>query len=203
MTRIETEQDVAAGCAALAAAHPDFARALALCGPPPLRRWTPGFAGLLRIITGQLVSTRAAAAIWGRLQAAGLDVAEAASEPALRACGLSAAKARAAMAAARFDFGALESAPPEVARKALTELPGIGPWSADIYLMFCLGHADAFAPGDLALREAARLLFALEARPGPQALAARARGWSPHRAVAARLLWAYYAQRKRREGVAR
>ena len=83
---------------------------------------------------------------------------------------------------------------------ALTAISGIGPWTADIYLMFCLGHADAFAPGDLALQEAARMAFGLEARPKPDALGALALNWSPWRSVAARLLWAYYGAVKSREG---
>ena len=83
----------------------------------------------------------------------------------------------------------------------LTALPGIGRWTADIYLKFALGRADAFAAGDLALAEAARLLFGLNERPGPSALTALAAPWRPWRAVAARALWAYYRTAKGREGI--
>ena len=83
----------------------------------------------------------------------------------------------------------------------LVALPGIGHWTAEIYAMFALGRADVFAPGDLALQEAARLLFDLDARPSEKELRAMAEAWSPWRAVAARLLWAYYRVAKSREGI--
>jgi DNA-3-methyladenine glycosylase II len=83
----------------------------------------------------------------------------------------------------------------------MTSVPGIGPWTADIYLMFHLGHADVFAPGDLALQEAVRVGFGQAARPSARELAGMAMAWSPWRSVAARLLWAYYAALKSREGV--
>ena len=83
----------------------------------------------------------------------------------------------------------------------LTAVPGIGVWTAEIYAMFSLGHADVFAPGDLALQEGARLVLDLPERPRERELRALAAGWSPWRAVAARLLWAYYARAKSREGV--
>ena len=81
------------------------------------------------------------------------------------------------------------------------KVPGIGAWTAEIYAMFSLGRADVFAPGDLALQEAARLLFDLTDRPKDRALRQLAEAWSPWRAVAARLLWAYYKHAKTREGV--
>jgi DNA-3-methyladenine glycosylase II len=82
----------------------------------------------------------------------------------------------------------------------LTEVPGIGVWTAEIYAMFSLGRADVFAPGDLALREASRFLFELPDRPSERVLRQMAEGWSPWRAVAARLLWAYYKTAKQRDG---
>jgi DNA-3-methyladenine glycosylase II len=122
----------------------------------------------------------------------------------LRACGLSAQKARyaRAIAAADIDFAALADAPQDEAIAALTAIKGVGRWTAEIYLMFCVGRADVFAPGDLALQEGARLLLKLPERPGPRPLEALARDWSPWRAVAARMLWAHYAACKRREGIA-
>lgn len=84
----------------------------------------------------------------------------------------------------------------------LIQVPGIGRWTAEIYAMFSLGRADVFAPGDLALQEAARILFELDARPKERAFRDMATDWAPWRAVAARLLWAYYRVAKDREGIA-
>jgi DNA-3-methyladenine glycosylase II len=203
---IRSEADIAEGVAWLARAEPRFARAHAVAGTVPLRRRPGGFAGLLRIVVAQQVSVAAADGIWRRVAAAGADRPERVlemSDEALRACGLSAAKARCAraVAAADVDFDSLAALPEGDARAALTALPGIGPWSADIYLMFCVGRRDVFAPGDLALRESARLLFDLAERPDSALVAAMAEAWSPWRGVAARLLWAYYAAVKQREGV--
>lgn len=202
---IRGEQDLLEGAAWLAEAEPRFAPALAL-GPLPLRRWPEGFAALLDAIIGQQVSTASAAAIRVRMEAAGfLDedrVAEA-SEEALRAAGLSRQKARyaAALARARLDYAALAATPNAEVVARLVDLPGIGRWTAEIYAMFSLGRADVFAPGDLALQEAARMLFGLEARPSEKALRAMAEAWSPWRSIAARALWAYYRAAKGREGI--
>ena len=126
-----------------------------------------------------------------------------ASEADLRACGLSRQKIRyaKALAEARIDFGALREAPDAQVIATLTEVTGIGVWTAEVYAMFSLGRADVFAPGDLALQEAARALFDLEARPSEKALRAMAAEWTPWRSVAARLLWAYYRVVKDREGI--
>ena len=102
---------------------------------------------------------------------------------------------------AGIDFAALRSAPYAEVMAVLTAVPGIGQWTAEIYAMFALGRADVFAPGDLALQEAARLLFGMEARPSERALRGMAQDWAPWRAVAARLLWAYYRVAKEREGI--
>ena len=207
MRRIETMEDVAEGCDWLAAADPAWARALAATGLPPLRRRPDGFEELLRAITGQQVSVAAADAIFGRLKAARLTGPRKvtwASEAELRACGLSGAKVRyaKALAAARIDFAALREAETEEVVAALVHVPGIGVWTAEVYAMFALGHRDVFAPGDLALQEGARMLFGMEARPKDRAFRQWAEPWSPWRAVAARMLWAYYAHEKRREGIA-
>ena len=203
---IETPACVAEGAAHLARIEPRFAHALELTGPLPLRRRKDGFAALLDAIVSQQVSVAAADAIWGRLKAAGLTGPRKilwASDEELRACGLSRQKIRYAreLAAARIRFEALRSAPTEEVIATLVAVPGIGRWTAEIYAMFSLGRADVFAPGDLALQEAARLLFALGDRPTETALRGMAEPWSPWRGVAARLLWAYYRVARDREGI--
>uniref|UniRef100_UPI0035634206 DNA-3-methyladenine glycosylase family protein n=1 Tax=Sulfitobacter sp. TaxID=1903071 RepID=UPI0035634206 len=85
--------------------------------------------------------------------------------------------------------------------KTLTAIPGVGSWTAQIYAMFSLGRADVFAEGDLALQEAAKVLFDLPERPKPKALATMAEDWSPWRSVAARALFSYYRVVKQREGI--
>ena len=197
---------VAEGAAWLAAAEPRFAGALERTGPLPLRRRPDGFAALLSAIVSQQVSVAAADAIWRRLEAARLTGPRKvlrASEEELRACGLSRQKVRyaRALAEARIDYRALRDAPDEEVVATLTAVPGIGRWTAEIYAMFALGRADCFAPGDLALQESARMLFALDARPSERALRGMAEAWSPWRAVAARLLWAYFHAERDREGI--
>ncbi|MGR3783240.1 MAG: DNA-3-methyladenine glycosylase family protein [Albimonas sp.] len=203
---IETEACVAEGAAWLAAREPRFARALELCGPPPLRRRADGFEALLSAIVSQQVSVASAAGIWARMQAAGAVTPEAVralDDEGLRALGLSRPKVRyaRALAVSGFDFEALRAMPDEAAIAALDALPGIGRWTAEVYLMTSLGRADVFAAGDLALQEAARLLFELEKRPAEKPFAEMAQAWSPWRGVAARLLWAYYRAVKTREGM--
>lgn len=203
---IQTSDCVAEGAAHLAGIEPRFARALDLTGPLPLRRRKDGFEQLLSAIVSQQVSVAAADAIWGRLKAARLTGPRkiaGASEDDLRACGLSRQKIRyaRALAASGIRFGELRDAPTPEVIATLTEVPGIGIWTAEIYAMFSLGRADVFAPGDLALQESARILFDLPERPREKALREMAEAWSPWRAVAARLLWAYYHVAKDREGI--
>lgn len=203
---IECEADILEGCEFLARAEPRFARALELTGTPPLRRREGGFSALLRTICAQQLSVAAADSVWSRLCAARADRPEtllALSEDELRACGLSRPKIRYArsIAAAGLDYPALAALPEGEAIARLTALPGIGIWTAEIYLMFSVGRADVFAPGDLALQEAARILFELPSRPDEKSLRTHAAEWSPWRGVAARLLWSYYRVAKRREGI--
>lgn len=203
--RIVTPEDVAEGAEWLAANCPRMAHAYGLTGPLPLRRNPDGFAQLLRAIVSQQVSVASARAIWGRLQAAGMVVPEAISAAQiddLRALGLSRQKATYAhaLADAGIDFEALRTAPTQQVVDRLVQVKGVGVWTAEIYAMFSLGHADVFAPGDLALQEAARLLYSLPERPKERALRDMAQRWSPWRAVAARLLWEYYHIEKQREG---
>lgn len=203
---IETERDVAEGAEWLAGACPRMAHALTLTGPLPLRRREDGFETLFSAIVSQQVSVASANAIWARLQGAGLTTREAvaaASDDTLRGAGLSRQKARyaQALASSAVDFAALRTMPEAEAVAHLVAVPGIGRWTAEIYLMFALGRADVFAPADLALQEAARLLYDLPERPSEKALRQQALAWQPWRAVAARALWAYYRVAKEREGI--
>ncbi|HEY9022609.1 MAG: DNA-3-methyladenine glycosylase 2 family protein [Paracoccaceae bacterium] len=204
---ILTDACVAEGVDWLCATDPAMARAYAATGPLPLRRRPDGFAQLLSAIVSQQVSVASARAIWGRLEAAGLTTPESVaqhSEDELRALGLSRQKAAYAhaLAAAGIDYAALRDAPTDEVVSTLVAVKGIGIWTAEIYAMFSLGHADVFAPGDLALQEGARMLYNLPDRPRESALRQMATGWSPWRSVAARMLWAYYHVQKQKEGIA-
>jgi len=205
--RIITTLDcVAEGTEWLGRREPAFARALLVCGPLPLRRHADGFAALFSVIVGQQVSVASANATWARLEAARLTEAAPmadASDAALRAVGLSRQKARygRALAQAGIDFNTLRGKTDASVVQTLMAVPGIGRWTAEIYGMFALGRADMFAPGDLALQEAARGVFALDQRPSEAALRTMAEAWSPWRSVAARVLWGYYGIMKTREGV--
>jgi DNA-3-methyladenine glycosylase II len=203
---IQTEHDLREGAAWLAAHDPRFADALAVVGPLPLRRREGGYAALLRTICSQQLSVASADAVWRRLEVSGATAPERLlelDEPALRACGLSGQKIRyaRALAEAGIDYPALARLPEAEAIATLTAVKGVGVWTAEIYLMFSVGRADVLAAGDLALQESARLLFGLPVRPGDKALRLLAEPWSPWRAVAARILWAYYRVAKQRQGI--
>jgi DNA-3-methyladenine glycosylase II len=205
MRTIETEADIAEGLAWLTRRDRRLVRVAKVAGPIPLRRAAPGFAGLARVVIGQQVSTASAAAIWTRFAAAfpdGRPESVAGADAAtLRAIGLSGAKiatlrAVAAAEADGLDLDGLATLPGDVAHARLTAIRGIGPWTADVYLLFCLGHADVFPAGDLALRNAVGDAFGHDG-PVPVAdLHAMAGRWSPWRGVAARLFWAYYRARR-------
>lgn len=199
--RIETKADLAHHIDALVALEPRFGPVADGVGEVPLRRLPGGLSGLLRIVMGQQLSVHAAAAVWTRLEAAaggavtaaGLDALD---DDALRTAGLSRQKVRTLRAVVASGVeSTLAAAPRDAAlREALIAVPGIGPWTADLYLLVCTGAPDVFPAGDLALRKGAAVAFALEGDPGVPALEAMAAQWSPHRAAAARLLWAYYRQ---------
>ena len=199
---IATENDLGHGVRLLRRACPIMRRVHDVAGDPPLRRRPGGFEGVARIVVGQQLSTASASAIWARLASRiaplTADTVLAESDEGLRACGLSRPKIRtlralsSAVGGGDLDQAALERASDEEVHAALTAVSGIGPWTADIYIMFCRGRADAFAAGDLALQIAAQHAAGLDARPRPVELAALAERWRPWRAVAACLLWAYY-----------
>jgi DNA-3-methyladenine glycosylase II len=209
--QITCEADLAEGMAALRTLHPHWGAIIDRTGLPPLRRRAGGFTGLAAIIVSQQLSVASARAVQLRLESVLTPLTPervlAATDEEMRLSGLSRPKQRtlravaAAIVEQRLAFDSLEQATPEQVHAHMTAIPGIGPWTADIYLLFCLGHRDGFAAGDLAIQEAARHAFGLAARPKAAELAALAEAWRPWRGVAARLLWAYYAALKRREGI--
>ena len=193
----------------LAARCEVMAQILQRTGVPPQRDFPASFAGIAKIIVGQQLSAQSANAIWGRLSAAlhplsPQKILEATDE-ALREPGLSTGKIRTLRALSlavlenNLDIEALRFADEQHIIDTLTTVSGIGPWTADIYLLFALRRKDAFAAGDLALQIAAQHHFKLKARPTPAKLLEIAERWRPARAVAAQLLWADYAL-LRREG---
>lgn len=206
---IRCDETLAAAFAALRAVDGAFIDNLvSAAGPPPLRLRAPGLEGLAAIIISQQVSTASARAIQGRLSQRFPNITAAAlltaDDDELRACGLSAGKMKTLRAIAsaivegRLDFDALAKMEADAARAAMTAIHGVGPWTADIYLLFCLGHPDAWPAGDLALQEAARMALKLRARPDAKKLERIAERWRPARGVAARILWAWYGVVKRR-----
>ena len=206
MRVIHSQDCLTEGAAHLAAVEPRFAAILPVLPDIPLRLKPDGFGALLAAIVSQQVSVASANAIMGRLEGAGMtDPAHVvvASPEDLRALGLSGQKARyaKALAAADLDYPGLHALPTDEVIAKLTAVTGIGVWTAEIYAMFSLGRADVFAPGDLALQEAARIIFDLPQRPKDKALRQMAEAWSPWRSVAARVMWAYYAYEKQREGI--
>jgi DNA-3-methyladenine glycosylase II len=209
--RLETQADVDAGVRQLILQDPRLEQILAVAGRPALRRRAGGFTGLAQIITAQQLSTASASAIWARLTAKfdpfAPDKIRLARATTLGRLGLSGAKIRAYKAIATaivkdgLDLDALADLPADDAHRALTALHGVGPWTADIYLLFCLGHADAWPAGDLAVQEAMRLAFKLKLRPTPKQMGPLAEPWRPLRGVAALLLWTYYRAIKKRDAV--
>src|SRR5262245_19972841 len=207
---IHTEADLDHAIARLVDADPRFGAILSQAGRPPLRRRADGFAGLASIVVSQQVSRASASAIWGRLVATCDPFDHTAvlrARPAkLARAGLSAAKIRTLKAIAKaidngeLDLPSLVHMPADEAHAALTAVHGIGPWTADVYLLFCLGHADTWPAGDLALQEAARLLLALKTRPTSKEMGPLAESWRPWRGAAACMLWSYYRITKQREG---
>jgi DNA-3-methyladenine glycosylase II len=204
---IEDEADIRDGVRALRRKCPVMRSIHDTTGDPPLRRQAAGFSGIARVIVGQQLSVASAAAIWSRtalvcmpFQPAGLL---AVSDDILFKAGLSRAKVRTLRAIAAacsngLDLAKLEHMTEEEVHAALTDVVGIGPWTADVYIMFCLGRADGWASGDLALQIAAQHALALDNRPSAVELTEIAERWRPWRGVAARLLWAYYAAMKQK-----
>ena len=199
---LHTDADLQTGLAQLILADPRLKPIAERAGPFSLRRREPGFPGLCAIVCGQQLSTASAAAIRSRLFAAfdpfHHDAVRRARADKLKRLGLSAPKIKSireigkAVARGDIDLTAVGNMSADDAHATLITLHGVGPWTADIYLLFCLGHADAFPAGDLAVQESARMALGLRKRPDAKALSRLAEGWRPWRGVAAHLLWAYY-----------
>src|SRR6186713_896219 len=208
---IHTQAELETAISVLSGQGPRWQPVFERTGMPALRRREGGYAGICSIVCGQQLSTASAAAIRARLFAAfdpfHHDTVRRARADKLRRLGLSAPKIKSireigkAVARGRIDLTAVGNMDADVAHAALTALHGVGPWTADIYLLFCLGHADAFPSGDLAVQESARLALGLRKRPNAKALAKIAEAWRPWRGVAAHLLWAYYHVVKKRDVV--
>src|SRR5450631_2976522 len=208
---LHSQADLDAGLAQLILADPGLKAVAEKAGAFSLRRREAGYAGLCAIVCGQQLSVASAAAIRDRLFAAfdpfHHDTVRTARGDKLKRLGLSAAKIKSikeigkAVAKQHIDLNAIGNMDADLAHAALTALHGVGPWTADIYLLFCLGHADAFPSGDLAVQESARIAFGLRKRPDAKALTKMAEAWRPWRGVAAHLLWAYYHAVKKRDVV--
>jgi DNA-3-methyladenine glycosylase II len=211
LIHLNTQADLEAAIHALVKQDPRLKAIFELAGMPALRRRAPGFAGLSAIVCGQQLSTASAAAIWARVSAAfdpfDHDALRGARADRLGRLGLSAAKIKTLknlareLAAERLNLDVLANEDADVAHNTLTALHGIGPWTADVYLLFCLGHGDAWPAGDLAVQEAVRIGLGLKTRPTAQQMAPLAEPWRPLRGAAAHLWWSYYRALKKREGV--
>ncbi len=211
MTRvIRGMTDIEEGLAALESSDDRLGAVIRLAGDVPLRLQKPGFEGLANIIVSQMISRAAANSIWERLllltgPAIRPDSLLALEEEQLCGVGLSNAKLGTLRAAAHavesegLDLERICVAPDLEAKAQLTAIKGIGPWTADIYLMFCAGHADIFPLGDVALQNAVAHGLGLNEKPKGNVLSEIAAAWSPWRSVAARLFWAYYSRQMRRE----
>ena len=208
--RIHTEADLDRGIDALLAADPRFAALIAKAGRPPLRRRPDGFAGLASTVVSQQLSTASAGAIWGRLSAA-FDPFEPAAiirarKERLARIGLSAPKIRAlkeiARAIVRGDLAlaTLGDFDAEAAHAALTAVHGIGPWTADIYLLGLSRPCRRLAGGRSGVAGSRAACVRARTRPTAKEMMPLAEPWRPWRAVAARVLWTYYRAVKGREG---
>ena len=207
---LKTQADLERAMAELLRKDPRLKKPLEHAEMPELRRREPGFAGLAMIVVGQQLSTASATAIWGRVTAALTpftpEAVRRARSDRLGRLGLSGAKIKTLkfvageIIANRLDLDGLVNLDADVAHKVLTSLHGVGPWTADVYLLFCVGHGDAWPGGDLAIQEGVRLGLNLPTRPSPKDMGPLAESWRPYRGAAAHLWWAYYKFARKREG---
>jgi DNA-3-methyladenine glycosylase II len=208
---LNSQADLEEAIHALLKQDPRLRPVFDVAGMPALRRREPGFMGLAHIVCGQQLSTASAAAIWARLIAAfdpfDHDVLRRARADRLGRLGLSAAKIKTLknlareIATERLNLDVLANEDADAAHHSLVSLHGIGPWTADVYLLFCLGHGDAWPAGDLAVQEAVKIGLGLKTRPTAKQMIPLAEPWRPMRGAAAHLWWSYYRALKKREGV--
>lgn len=209
MRRISNLDDIASGLDALCALDPRLAAVRGLAGEVPLRLTEPGFASLASIIVSQQVSTASAKAIFGRLTSLvdplTPDALLSADEDMFRQAGLSRPKQRTLLAVAQaasdgLDLDGLCLLEAGEAMAKMVAIPGIGPWTAEVYLLFAAGHPDIFPARDVALQSAVGHALGIDPRPGEKALIRLAESWAPWRGVASRLFWAYYRETRGRDG---
>lgn len=212
--RLDTQADLEHAVKKLTRRDPRLRPILEQAGMPQLRRRPAGLPGLAAIVVGQQLSIASASAIWSRLEIAfdpfHHDALLRSRADRLARLGLSAAKIKTLkhiaqeIAEKRLDLDALADADADAdadeAHRILTSLHGVGPWTADIYLLFCLGHGDAWPAGDLAVQEAMRIGLNLTSRPTAKEMNPLAEDWRPFRGVAAHLWWAYYKVARKRDG---
>lgn len=207
--RIDTPEGVNWHLDALSGLVPALAPIRAQVGVVMPRVNPKHFAGMAKVICGQQLSVQSAAAIWSRFEVLpGALEAEsylALSEEAVRGVGFSRGKflslravAEAALAG-ELNFAEVDELPAEEAIARLVALKGVGPWTAEVYLLFCAAHPDIFPAGDLALLKAVHQGLGLDARPTIKDMVVLAQNWSPHRSAAALLFWRYFAAMKNRE----
>ena len=211
LIHLNTQTDLENAVHTLVKQDPRLKPILQIAGMPALRRREPGFAGLAHIVCGQQVSTASAAAIWGRVSTAfdpfDHHAIRKARTDRLGRLGLSAAKIKTLkllareLAEERLNLDVLANEDADAAHNTLTSHHGIGPWTADVYLLFCLRHGDAWPAGDLAVQEAVKIGLGLKTRPTAKQMAPLAEPWRPYRGAAAHLWWSYYRTLKKREGV--
>ncbi|MEO0981910.1 MAG: DNA-3-methyladenine glycosylase 2 family protein [Pseudomonadota bacterium] len=199
-----------AACEALAAADPALARAYRETGLPVWRAAPADYATLCRLITHQQISVTAARAIWARFQAAFDPITPegllAADPDEIRACGLSRPKTRHlqsiahAIVAGDLVLDRVAAASFDEAREELLSVSGIGPWTADLFLLYATNALDAFPVADIGLTESLRGLTGAETRMDKAAFAERGEAWRPYRGVAAHLLWAWISAEREKQG---
>lgn len=211
LERITDRSVLDAQLTALVAQAPELKQILDVCSDVPLRLSEGGFAGMMQIVTAQLLSVASAGAINKRLRDALGDLTARRflelSDEDLKTCGLSRSKIVCLQNVARselcgeLDYDGLAALPVDDALRKLTVLKGIGKWTAEVYLLFCTGHPDIFPAGDLALQKGLGYALKLSEKPSEKDTRHIVADWSPYRGAAARLIWRYFAFVKTREGV--
>ena len=210
MQPIRSESDIEHAIGRLLEIAPAFKPVVDAAGAVPLRKLPTGYEGLAGIVVSQMVSRASADAIWGRLQSLLGEVTPATAlargVDELRSVGLSAAKEATLRILAEACVGGLDlsrtaTLPADEAIREMTALKGVGLWTAEVYLLLAAGNPAISPSGDVALRTAAGEAFGLAQRPTDKALRLMSLDWRPERSIAARLLWAYYARRHKRDAM--